>query len=267
MAKRALRAWGPRAGLKAGGPCQRTGKRYVQPAHGARWRTILTRSPYTALSLAATLLAPALALPQEAEAPAINEDLLSGLKLRGIGPASRSGRIADVTIDPNDRSTWYVAVASGNAFKTTNRGTTWEPIFENYPVYSTSTVVVDPTNSNVLWLGTGENNGQRSVGYGNGVWRSRDAGASFEHMGFDESEHIGNIVIDPRDTQTVYVAAQGPLWRAGGDRGLYKTTDGGATWERVLHISEDTGISQVAMDPRNPDVLYASSWQRRRIPR
>ena len=172
-----------------------------------------------------------------------------------------------MTIDPNDRSTWYMAVASGNAFKTTNRGTTWEPIFENYPVYSTSTVVVDPTNSNVLWLGTGENNGQRSVGYGNGVWRGRDAGASFEHMGLDESEHIGNIVIDPRDTQTVYVAAQGPLWRAGGDRGLYKTTDGGATWERVLHISEDTGISQVAMDPRNPDVLYASSWQRRRIPR
>ena len=187
-----------------------------------------------------------------------------GLKLRGIGPAARSGRVADVTIDPNDRATWYVAVASGNAFKTTNRGTTWEPIFENYPVYSTSTIVVDPSNSNVVWLGTGENNGQRSAGYGNGVWRSRDAGGSFEHMGLDESEHIGKIVLDPRDSDTVFVAAQGPLWRAGGDRGLYKTTDGGATWERVLHISEDTGISDVVLDPRNPDVVYASSWQRRR---
>ncbi len=222
----------------------------------------MRQSPLTRFALAAALLSAPAAGAQEA--PAINEALLSGLKLRGIGPAARSGRVADVTIDPNDRATWYVAVASGNAFKTTNRGTTWEPIFENYPVYSTSTIVIDPTNSNVLWLGTGENNGQRSVGYGNGVWRSRDAGASFEHMGLDESEHIGNIVIDPRDSDTVYVAAQGPLWRAGGDRGLYKTTDGGATWERVLHISEDTGISQVAMDPRNPDVLYASTWQRRR---
>ncbi|MCY3744846.1 MAG: glycosyl hydrolase [Acidobacteria bacterium] len=222
----------------------------------------MLQSPITRFALAAALLSAPVAAAQES--PAITEDLLSGLKLRGIGPAARSGRVADVTIDPNDRATWYVAVASGNAFKTTNRGTTWEPIFENYPVYSTSTIVIDPKNSNVLWLGTGENNGQRSVGYGNGVWRSRDAGASFEHLGLDESEHIGNIVIDPRDSDTVYVAAQGPLWRAGGDRGLYKTTDGGATWERVLHISEDTGISQVAMDPRNPDVLYASSWQRRR---
>ena len=222
----------------------------------------MSQRPLIPLALAAALLAAPATGAQES--PAVTEDLLSGLKLRGIGPAARSGRVADVTIDPNDRATWYVAVASGNAFKTTNRGTTWEPIFENYPVYSTSTIVIDPTNSNVLWLGTGENNGQRSVGYGNGVWRSRDAGASFEHMGLDESEHIGNIVIDPRDSDTVYVAAQGPLWRAGGDRGLYKTTDGGATWERMLHISEDTGISQVAMDPRNPDVLYASSWQRRR---
>jgi photosystem II stability/assembly factor-like uncharacterized protein len=222
----------------------------------------MSQRPLVPLTLAAALLAAPAANAQET--PAITEDLLSGLKLRGIGPAARSGRVADVTIDPNDRATWYVAVASGNAFKTMNRGTTWEPIFENYPVYSTSTIVIDPSNSNVLWLGTGENNGQRSVGYGNGVWRSRDAGASFEHLGLDESEHIGNIVIDPRDTDTVYVAAQGPLWRSGGDRGLYKTTDGGATWERVLHISEDTGVSEVAMDPRNPDVLYASTWQRRR---
>ena len=230
-------------------------------------RSPLTRLAPTAGLLAAGLLAAALLTAPAAsaqETPAVTEDLLSGLKLRGIGPAARSGRVADVTIDPNDRATWYVAVASGNAFKTVNRGTTWEPIFENYPVYSTSTIVIDPTNSNVLWLGTGENNGQRSAGYGNGVWRSRDAGASFEHLGLDESEHIGNIVIDPRDTRTVYVAAQGPLWRSGGDRGLYKTTDGGATWERVLHISEDTGISEVIMDPRDPDVLYASSWQRRR---
>ncbi len=206
-------------------------------------------------------LLPATAFAQE---PAVTEDLLSGLKLRGIGPASRSGRIADVAIDPTNRSVWYVAVASGNAFKTVNRGTTWEPIFENYPVYSTSSVVVVPSNPNVIWLGTGENNGQRSVPWGNGVYRSRDAGRTFEHMGLDESEHIGKIVLHPEDSDTIWVAAQGPLWRSGGDRGLYRSTDGGANWERVLHVSDDTGVSDVVLDPRNPDVLYASAWQRRR---
>ncbi len=222
----------------------------------------MNRDPLSILLLAAALAAPPV-LAQDAP-PAVTEELLSGLKLRGIGPASRSGRIADVAIDPNDSSTWYMAVASGNAFKTVNRGATWEPIFDNYPVYSTSTVVVDPSNSNVVWLGTGENNGQRSVPWGNGVYRSRDAGGTFEHMGLDESEHIGRIVLDPRDSQTVYVASQGPLWRAGGDRGLYKTTDGGETWDRILHISEDTGITDLVLDPRNPDILYAAAWQRRR---
>ena len=226
---------------------------------------LLTVGLPTAGLPAAGLPAPPAASPQQEDAgPVITEDLLTGLKLRGIGPAARSGRIADVAIDPTDRATWYAAVASGNAFKTTNRGVTWEPIFDDYPVYSTGTVVVDPANPNVVWLGTGENNGQRSVGYGNGIWRSRDAGASFQHLGLDESEHIGKIALDPRDSRRVFVAAQGPLWRAGGDRGLYRTDDGGATWERVLHISDDTGISDVLLDPRNPDIVYAAAWQRRR---
>ena len=198
------------------------------------------------------------------ETPAIGEDLLSGLKLRGIGPAARSGRVSDVAIHPEDRATWYIAVAAGNAFRTRNRGTTWEPIFDDYPVYSVGTVALDPENPNEIWLGTGENNGQRSVGYGNGIWRSRDGGDSFEHLGLDESEHIGKIVFDPRDSDTVFVAAQGPLWRPGGDRGLYRSRDDGATWERVLHISDDTGISDIVFDPRNPDIVYAASWQRRR---
>ncbi len=223
-------------------------------------------APFMAAAAAAlaALLCGIPAAAQEAAPPTVSEDLLAGLKLRGIGPAARSGRIADVAVDPSDRATWYIAAASGGAFKTTNRGVTWEPIFDDYPVYSTSTVVVDPENPNVVWLGTGENNGQRSAGYGNGVWRSRDAGASFEHLGLDDSEHIGKIVLDPRDSQTIFVAAQGPLWRSGGDRGLYRTGDGGATWERVLHISEDTGISDVVLDPRDPDIVYAAAWQRRR---
>ena len=243
------------------------------PFRAFPFRAFPFRAFPVAIALALSLLAPpfpgpAPALAQESETPpagaALDADLLSGLELRAIGPGSRSGRIADVAIDPTDRATWYIAVASGGAFRTKNRGTTWEPIFDDYPVYSVATVVVDETNPNVLWLGTGENNGQRSVGYGNGVYRSRDAGDSFEHLGLPESEHIGKIVLDPRDPDTVYVAAQGPLWRSGGDRGLYKTTDAGETWERVLHISEDTGISDVVLDPRDPEVVYAAAWQRRR---
>ena len=125
-------------------------------------------------------------------------------------------------------------------------------------------MAIDPENPNEIWLGTGENNGQRSVGWGNGVWRSRDGGDSFQHLGLDESEHIGKIVFDPTDSDTVFVAAQGPLWRSGGDRGLYRSRDDGATWERVLHISEDTGITDVVVDPRDPDIVYAATWQRRR---
>ncbi len=208
--------------------------------------------------LAAALIAPV------ASAPVASAQDLSGLKLRGIGPAVRSGRVADMAIDPTDRATWYVAAASGGAFRTTNRGTTWDPIFDDYPVYSVGTIVVDPENPSVIWLGSGENNGQRSVGWGNGVWKSRDRGDSFQHTGLPESEHIGKIVIDPRDSDTVWVAAQGPLWRSGGDRGLYRTNDGGASWTRMLHISDDTGISDVALDPRDPDIVYAASWQRRR---
>jgi photosystem II stability/assembly factor-like uncharacterized protein len=123
---------------------------------------------------------------------------------------------------------------------------------------------MDPHNPHVIWVGTGENNGQRSVSWGDGVYRSRDGGKSWTNVGLPESEHIGMITIDPRDSDVVYVAAQGPLWRSGGDRGLYKTTDGGETWERILHVSDDTGMNEVHLDPRDPDVIYASAWQHRR---
>src|SRR5262249_5592494 len=119
-------------------------------------------------------------------------------------------------------------------------------------------------NPNVVWVGTGENNSQRSVGYGDGVYKSTDGGKTWENMGLKDSEHIGKILIDPRSSDTVYVAAQGPLWGPGGDRGLYKTTDGGKTWEKVLFISENPGVTDVALDPRDPDVLIAAAYQRRR---
>jgi len=187
-----------------------------------------------------------------------------GLELRNIGPAQKSGRIADVVKDPSDRATWFVAAASGGVWKTVNAGTTWQPIFDDYGTYSIGCLALDPSNPSVVWVGTGENNSQRSVGWGDGVYKSLDGGESFINVGLERSEHIGKIVIDPTNTDVVWVAAQGPLWAPGGDRGLYRTEDGGASWERVLFISDDTGVSDVLLDPRDPDTIYAASYQRRR---
>ena len=189
---------------------------------------------------------------------------LNNLKFRGVGPALTSGRIADIAVNPEKNSEFYVAAAAGGVWKTTNAGTTFKPIFDNYGSYSIGALALDPNNPNVLWVGTGENNNQRSVSYGDGIYKSIDGGASFKHMGLKNSEHIGMIAIDPRNSDVVYVAATGPLWSSGGDRGLYKTTDGGENWELVLEISEHTGINEVHLDPRNPDVIYATAHQRRR---
>ena len=207
---------------------------------------------------------------QEAEAqgaedsPGLTSTTISALRLREIGPAFMSGRIVEIAVDPEDSSTWYIAAASGGVWKTENAGTTWSPIFDSYDSYSIGTLAVDPTNRFVVWVGTGENNSQRSVGYGSGLYKSIDGGRSFEKVGLENSEHIARILIDPRDSDIVYVAAQGPLWSSGGDRGVFKTMDGGETWENVLTISENTGVSDMVFDPRDPDVLYASAYQRRR---
>jgi photosystem II stability/assembly factor-like uncharacterized protein len=189
---------------------------------------------------------------------------LAGLTPRSLGPALTSGRIADLAVDPAQPKTYYVAVASGGVWKTTNAGTTWTSVFDKQGSYSVGTVVLDPKNPLVVWVGSGENNSQRSVGYGDGVYRSFDGGRTWENLGLKDSEHIGKIVIDPRDSKVVYVAAQGPLWRDGGDRGLYKTTDAGKTWKKILEVSDKTGVSDLIYDPRDPDTLYAAAYQRRR---
>ena len=188
----------------------------------------------------------------------------SGIKLREIGPAVASGRIIDIAVVPSKPSTWYVAVASGGVWKTTNAGTTWTPIFDAEASYSIGCVTIDPTNDNVIWVGSGENNSQRSVGYGDGVYKSLDGGKTWKNVGLKTSEHIGKIIVDPRNPDVVYASAQGPLWAPGGERGLYKTTDGGKTWKAVLTVSENTGVSDIWMDPRSSNVLYATSYQRRR---
>ncbi len=211
---------------------------------------------------------PAKAAPKAAAAPApeplLTPELLAGLAFRNIGPAIMSGRISDIAIHPLHRHTWYVAVGSGGVWKTDNAGTTWTPIFDTLASYSIGCVTLDPSNPETVWVGTGENVSGRHVGFGDGVYRSLNGGKSWKNMGLAKSEHIGRILVDPRDSDVVYVAAEGPLWSSGGDRGLYKTADGGKSWTAVLEISKDTGVTSVEFDPADPDTLYAAAYQRRR---
>lgn len=194
----------------------------------------------------------------------LNDETLSGIKLRNIGPALMSGRIADIAIDPNDENTWYVGVGSGGVWKTTNAGTTWTPVFDNEKVYSIGSVTIDPSDSNRVWVGTGENVGGRHMGFGDGIYLSEDGGTSWKNKGLKNSEHISTVVIHPDDSNTLWVAAQGPLWSKGGDRGVFKTTDGGKTWTKQLGDDEWTGATDIIIDPRNPDKLYAATWQHHR---
>lgn len=189
---------------------------------------------------------------------------IDGLKWRHIGPSLTSGRISDIAVNPNNHYEYYVASSAGGVWKTSNAGVDYTPIFDGEGSSSIGCVTIDPNNSNVIWVGSGENNNQRSVNYGDGIYKSTDAGASWTNMGLKTSEHIGRIIVDPDNSEVVYVAAIGPLWSKGGERGLYKTTDGGKTWKAVLTVDEHTGVNDVVMDPRNPDVLYASTFQRRR---
>lgn len=197
------------------------------------------------------------------EKDVLTSSTFSGLKFRSIGPAWTSGRISDFAVNPQNHSEYYVATSSGHLWKTTNNGTTWKAVADTLP-YSLSVVVIDPNNSNVVWVGTGENNHQRALGYGDGVYKSIDGGETFTNMGLRESRQIGAIVIDPQNSNIVYVAAEGSVWGPGGDRGLFKTTDGGKTWNKILNISENTGVNNLVIDPRDSKVLYATSEQRRR---
>lgn len=202
--------------------------------------------------------------PQRTLSEAVDGSTFGALRARSIGPAVMSGRIGDIAVHPTRHSEYFVAAASGGVWKTVNNGTTFEPVFDAEGSYSIGCLAIDPENPKVVWVGTGENNSQRSVSFGDGIYKSVDGGKSWKNVGLGQSEHIGMIAIDPRDSDVVYVAAQGPLWRSGGDRGVYKTTDGGATWSLVLTASADTGANEVHIDPDDPDVLYATLYQRRR---
>lgn len=211
------------------------------------------------------VVCPALAATtKDTPATPMSAATFKGLELRGIGPALMSGRIAHIEFEPGDPATWYIAVGSGGVWKTVNAGTTWTPIFDAQASYSIGTLTIDPSNTAVLYVGTGEDVGGRHVGYGDGVYRSRDGGANWENIGLKGSEHIARILVHPKAPDTLFVAAQGPLWSRGGERGFYRTEDGGKTWQRTLGDEAWTGVTDIVMDPRNPDRLYAATWQRHR---
>jgi photosystem II stability/assembly factor-like uncharacterized protein len=197
-------------------------------------------------------------------AQSIPADAFAGLRARSIGPAVTSGRVMTIAVNPANHAEFYVGAASGGVWKTVNAGASFQPVFDTQGSFSIGWITIDPRRPSIVWVGTGERNSQRSVAYGDGVYKSEDGGRSWTNVGLKSSEHIGRVVIDPKDSDTVYVAAQGPLWAPGGDRGLYKTTDGGKTWNQVLKISENSGVSDVVLDPRDSDVIVATSYQRRR---
>ncbi|PQJ21740.1 glycosyl hydrolase [Tenacibaculum sp. SG-28] len=193
-----------------------------------------------------------------------NSAIFNGLKFRSIGPALMSGRIADIVIHPKNENIWYVAVASGGVWKTENSGTTWNSIFDGQVSYSIGCITLDPQNPDIVWVGTGENVGGRHIGYGDGIYKSENGGKSWKNMGLQKSEHLSKIIIHPTDSNIMWVASQGPLWSSGGERGVYKSTDGGKTWERKIGDAEWVGATDLLIDPRNPDLLYAATWQRHR---
>lgn len=216
-------------------------------------------TPILALSLlgsAATAFA--------AEDVAAVDQVIDGLELRAIGPAMMGGRIADIEVDPQNPATWYIAVGSGGVWKTGNSGITWSAIFDEQKSYSIGEITIDSQNPNTVWVGTGENVSGRHVGWGDGVYRSLDGGKSWTSMGLEKSEHIGRILVDPRDSNHILVAAEGPLWSSGGERGVFRSTDGGKSWSAVLSVDDKTGATDLEFHPSDPSIVYAATYQRRR---
>ncbi|MGF1606714.1 MAG: WD40/YVTN/BNR-like repeat-containing protein [Rhodothalassiaceae bacterium] len=218
---------------------------------------------FTALSLSLLMIAAPIAAQEAAEQDS-PPNPFTGLDFRLIGPSYPSGRISDFAVHPDGPHHYYIATASGGLWKTENAGTTWQPLFDKQPVYALGVVELDPTDPLVIWAGSGENNAQRSVAAGDGVYKSMDGGKTWTNVGLKDSGHISKIWINPADSDHVRVAAQGSLWSDGGDRGLYETQDGGETWNRLLEVDDFTGVNEFVVHPDDPDRIVASSYQRRR---
>ena len=194
------------------------------------------------------------------------ETALKNLKWRSIGPANMGGRIDDVAVVEGNPSTFYIGAATGGVWKTTNAGTTFHPLFDEQGSTSIGDICIAPSDANILWVGTGEPNNRQSSSWGDGVYRSFDGGKTWQNMGLRDTKHIARVLIDPRNPSIVYVGALGRLWGPNRERGVYKTTDAGKTWAQSLFINEDTGVTDIAMDPQSPGTLYAAAYQRRRTP-
>ncbi len=210
-----------------------------------------------------------LVVPSDMAGQNVTEDLFKNIKYRAIGPTRQSGRFVDFAVPLQQPHTFYAATASGGLWKTTNRGITFEPIFDYEKVFSIGDIAVAPSDPNIVWVGTGEANNSRSSYWGNGMYKSTDAGKTWKHMGLEESHHIGRIVIHPQNPNIIYVAALGHLYSENPERGLYKSTNGGKKWKKVLAVQadgKDIGVVDVAMDPTNPDILYACSYDKERKP-
>jgi photosystem II stability/assembly factor-like uncharacterized protein len=206
--------------------------------------------------------------PAHGQAPEQSDDplmsLLERVELREIGPAIMGGRITDLAVDESDPATFYVGFATGGLWKTTSDGASWEPVFDDQPTSSIGDVTLAPSNPNVVWVGTGEPQNRQSSPYGNGVYRSTDGGRTWVHLGLEDTKHIGRIAVHPGDPDVAYVAAVGHLWGPNEERGVYKTTDGGESWSKVLYVDEHTGAIDLVMDPGDPSTLFAAMYQRRR---
>ncbi len=194
----------------------------------------------------------------------VSDTALAGFKFRSIGPAFMSGRIADIAIHPENNNIWFIAVGSGGVWRTKNSGITWDPVFDKQKVYSTGCVTIDPNLPTTIWVGTGENVGGRHISFGDGIYKSMDGGNTWKNMGLKKSEHISKIIVHPENSDIVFVAAQGPLWTSGGERGFYLTKDGGKTWTKTLGNEKWTGVTDIAIDASNPNVVYAATWDRHR---
>jgi photosystem II stability/assembly factor-like uncharacterized protein len=195
----------------------------------------------------------------------ISSDTFGGLTARSIGPATMSGRVTSIDAVTTDPLTLYVGAASGGVWKSIDGGNTFKPIFDEH-TQSIGDLRVDPSDPQTVWVGTGEANTRNSVSIGDGVYKSTDGGESWTHLGLEKTERIARVLVDPKARDTVYVCATGALWSAGEERGVYKTTDGGKTWKKVLYVDDSTGCSELAIDPQEPRILYAGTWTLRRYP-
>ncbi|MGA9355268.1 MAG: glycosyl hydrolase [Terriglobales bacterium] len=228
---------------------------------------MLVRSRSLCLAVLVSAFALPLALPAVAQDITLDSDVISGLPIRAIGPAVMGGRIADIAaVRDGEKLTIFIGSASGGVWRSRDGGTTFKPVFDKQPGLSIGSIAIDPSDSKTVWVGTGESWVRNSVSVGTGVYRSRDGGDNWDAMGLPDSEHVSRILVNPKDGKTVYACALGHLWNSNSERGVYKTSDGGKTWAKILHRNDSTGCAEMAMDPQDPSIIYAAMWDVRREP-